>query len=187
MSVLESLLGEGIISNETARAAVNAGEGAWLLDLQIPLPISKSSCIATATYAIRTGTLAINFSNGNSATYPDTSVITVILLCRAESAGSYFNYRLALLITVEFRWPAHVNASRLCPGSAFARACPDQLAFELSKPAEHGEHQASVRRRGVRPCIRQRTEASAALRDGVERVEQIACGSRQPIQPRHHQ
>ena len=47
--------------------------------------------IASATYAIRSGTLTINFSNGNSATYPDTSVITVIQLCRAENPGSFFN------------------------------------------------------------------------------------------------
>jgi len=29
----------------------------------------------------------------------------------------------------------------------------DQLTLELRKPAKHGEHQAIVRRRGVRPCV----------------------------------
>src|SRR5262249_57293297 len=45
----------------------------------------------------------------------------------------------------------------------------------------------AMRRRGVRPGILERLEASAALADFVEHVEQIARRTRQPIEPHDHQ
>jgi len=39
-------------------------------------------------------------------------------------------------------------------------------------------------RGAVRPSIRQRAEARARLRNGLDRVQQVQSGPRQPIKPR---
>jgi hypothetical protein len=61
------------------------------------------------------------------------------------------------------------------------------VPFELGQSGQHGQDQATVRRRGVAPCILQRTKACAALTDGVEQVQQIARRSRQSIEPTDQQ
>ena len=63
----------------------------------------------------------------------------------------------------------------------------DQLALELGKIADNGQHQPTVRRRCIRPCILQRAEACVGLGDGVENVQQIACRSCQSVKPRDHE
>jgi hypothetical protein len=44
-----------------------------------------------------------------------------------------------------------------------------------------------VRRRGVRPGVLERAETGAGLLDGIEDVEQVACGARQAVQARDNE
>jgi hypothetical protein len=44
-----------------------------------------------------------------------------------------------------------------------------------------------VRRRRVGPCVAERTETGFPAGDRRERVQQVAGGSRQPVEPCHHQ
>src|ERR1700680_3563939 len=81
----------------------------------------------------------------------------------------------------------HRDAVRRGAGAAFAGAGADQLALELGKPAKHGQDQAPVRRGGVGPCVAKGTEARAALRDGGQRVKQVARRSREAVKPRDQQ
>src|SRR5258705_5218294 len=86
----------------------------------------------------------------------------------------------------QFARPAHVHTR--CPSSHFALAGagPDQLFFELSEPAEDGEHQPAMSRCRVRPYISQRLEAGATLGDLIQGVEQVTRRSSQPVKPRYH-
>jgi len=70
--------------------------------------------------------------------------------------------------------------------AAIAGASTDQVALELGEPAEHGEHEAAVRCRGVGPSISQGFEPGASLGDPINDVEQIAGQARQPIELRDH-
>jgi hypothetical protein len=58
---------------------------------------------------------------------------------------------IASLMGREGRLPAEPNAVRHGARPAFAGARADQVALELGKAAEHGQHQAAVRCRGVGP------------------------------------
>ena len=87
----------------------------------------------------------------------------------------------------QFRLAAELDAARLGAGAAFAGAGADQIALELRQAAEHGQHKAAVRRRGVGPCVAERTESGLLAGDRRERVEKIAGRARQPVEPRHHQ
>jgi hypothetical protein len=95
--------------------------------------------------------------------------------------------RLFLLMLGEFGRSPHVNAPRLGAFAAFARAGADELTLELGKPAKHSEHQPPVRGRRVRPCVAKRTEARALLGDLRQRVQEVACRTRETIKARHKQ
>ena len=43
-----------------------------------------------------------------------------------------------------------------------------------------------MRRGGVGPCVAKRAEAGLPAGDRRERIQQVAGGSRQPVEPRHH-
>ena len=58
---------------------------------------------------------------------------------RRRAVGESFQ-RLALLVRGELRRAAHMDAARLGAFAAFAGPGADQLALELGKPAEHGQH-----------------------------------------------
>ena len=58
--------------------------------------------------------------------------------------------------------------------------------FEFRQPTSHRQHQTPVRRGRVRPCIAERAETGFPAGDRRERVQQVAGGSRQPVEPRHH-
>jgi len=62
-----------------------------------------------------------------------------------------------------------------------------KLALELGKPAKHGEHQATVRRRGVRPCVAKRSESGSGLRYRIETVQEVARRAREAVKARHKQ
>src|SRR5262249_30855126 len=83
--------------------------------------------------------------------------------------------------------PTETKAAPLGALAALTGASADQFTFELGKAAEDSEHQPAVRGRGVGPAVLQRLEAGAALADLGEHVEQVARGSRQPIEPRDDQ
>jgi hypothetical protein len=90
MNPLALLADAGII----VATAENDGTASSWYDFPIPLPIHKSSCIASATWALRTAELTINFHSGAQVAYPNIDVPTVIGLCKAESPGSWYNSTL---------------------------------------------------------------------------------------------
>jgi KTSC domain len=69
------------------------GIGSWL-DIDIPLPIKRSSCIASATYNIGTGELKLSFVRGETVTYPNFDIITVISFVQADSPGHFYNSQI---------------------------------------------------------------------------------------------
>ena len=72
-------------------------------------------------------------------------------------------------------WPTtHNDAPSLRPLPSLPGARPDQLTLKLSQTAQDGQHEPSVRCRGIRPGIPQRPEARTLLGYGVEQVQQIA-------------
>src|SRR5208337_2280582 len=91
------------------------------------------------------------------------------------------------LVRCEFRRSPHVNASRLRALAAFAGASADQLALELGKPAQDGEHKPPVRSRRVRPCVAKGTKARALLGDLRQRVGKVARRTRETIKARDNQ
>src|ERR1700716_3823083 len=82
--------------------------------------------------------------------------------------------------------PAETHALGLRSGSAVAGSGKDQLALELRKAAEHGEHQSAVGSRGVGPDIRQRLEPGASLADHIEDVQQVARTSGKAVEACHN-
>jgi hypothetical protein len=68
-----------------------------------------------------------------------------------------------------------------------AGSCPDKFPFELSKPAQYGQHETAVRGRGVSPSISKRFEACPLFGDRAQQVEEIAGRPRQTIEPRNNQ
>src|SRR3954454_2859289 len=58
-----------------------------------------------------------------------------------------------LLVVVELRWPAHVLASGLGPGSAVAGALADQMPLELSQATQDCQDEPAVRCGRVGPGI----------------------------------
>src|ERR1700722_9836508 len=63
------------------------------------------------------------------------------------------------LMVGQFRFPTEYYPPLLCPCSSLAGPRPDQLALKLGETAQNGQHQATVRRRGVSPGISQRFES----------------------------
>jgi hypothetical protein len=93
--------------------------------------------------------------------------------------------RLALLVIGEFERSAHFLPARRGARPAFACARPDQIALELGQPAQDGQHQAPVRCGGVGPGVAKGFETGFLAGDRRERVQQVAGGSRQPVEPGH--
>src|SRR3954454_19321150 len=84
----------------------------------------------------------------------------------------------ALLVWGELRLAAELHASRLCTGASFTGARADKFALELCEAAEHGEHEAAVRGRGISPRVAERAKAGLPVGDSGKGVEQIAGRSR---------
>src|SRR5262249_9384409 len=78
---------------------------------------------------------------------------------------------------------AEANTARLGALAAVIGTSSDQRAFELGETSKHREPQAPVWRRGVGPGILERAEASTALANLIEDVEQVARRTRQAIEP----
>jgi hypothetical protein len=59
---------------------------------------------------------------------------------------------LPTLVCGQLLWSPEAHAARSGALAAFAGPGADQRQLELSETAQHGQHQAAVRRRGVGPC-----------------------------------
>jgi hypothetical protein len=73
-----------------ADAAEAATTAFRMSSLIIPLPIRRSSCIASASYDPTNGLLSVTFVNGGEATHR-AGILICIKFIRAESAGSFYN------------------------------------------------------------------------------------------------
>ena len=56
------------------------------------------------------------------------------------------------------------------------------MPLELGKATKHRHHQLAVRSTGVGPTITQRPEASSALRNSGQAIQQITSGAGQPVE-----
>jgi hypothetical protein len=63
----------------------------------------------------------------------------------------------------------------------------DQLALELGEAAQHGEHQAAVRRGAVGPGVTERPEAGLAVGHRGKGIKEIPRRSCQAVEPGHNQ
>jgi hypothetical protein len=75
-------------------AAAEASSGGFLdnlFDMSLPLPLKKSTCVASARYTISSGELEITFTGGNTSTYEDISIVTILHWLVSESVGEYYN------------------------------------------------------------------------------------------------
>src|SRR5262245_619304 len=79
-----------------------------------------------------------------------------------------------LLVRRESTRPSESHAAVLGALAAFTGASPDQLALELSQPAQYCQHQSAVRRCGVCPCVPETAEVCVALADSGQYIEQVA-------------
>ena len=70
-------------------AAPEQGGGKWW-DITIPLPLKKSSAIASATYGLATGELNLSFQNGGAAAHK-ADIPTIIRFIGADSPGGFYN------------------------------------------------------------------------------------------------
>jgi hypothetical protein len=82
--------------------------------------------------------------------------------------------RLAYLVIGEFEFRPHFHAPAPWRVPAFAGPGAYQLALELCQPAQHGQHQASVRGRGIGPCVAKGLKSGFLRGDCCNRVEEIA-------------
>ena len=92
------------------------------------------------------------------------------------------------LIAARFWWSVSLNGRPIsCPG-ATARARPSPVrgsnCARTLQAAKHSQHGAAVRCRGVGPC-RKRSETSLLPGDRRERVQEVAGGSRQSVEPHY--
>ena len=85
------------------------------------------------------------------------------------------------LMVGQFRFPTEYYPPLLCPCSPLAGPRPDQLALKLGETAQNGQHQATVRRRGISPGIPERFEAGASFGGRPQQIE----GSTSRVFPRN--
>jgi hypothetical protein len=95
--------------------------------------------------------------------------------------------RLSTLMASQLRSTPHDDATSYCTLTPLPGAAPDQVALKLSQAAQDGQHEASVRGRGVSPGIPQRFEPSALVSNSAEDIQEIPRRSSQPIKACHHQ
>jgi len=88
-----------------------------------------------------------------------------------------------LLVPGQLRRATEPDAGLAGAANADSGARLDEAALELGEAAQHRDHQASVRLRGVGPVIGQRLERRATLTDLVQHIEQIARRASEPIKP----
>lgn len=74
------------LTGTTAQNAEAASAGSF----PIPLPLKKSSCVASATYSPFDGILQITFGDGTQANFT-TDLLTILKWFDASSVGAFFN------------------------------------------------------------------------------------------------
>jgi hypothetical protein len=78
------------------------------------------------------------------------------------------------LVVRQFRLAAHYYPTSFGALSAFAAATADQFSLELGEAAaQDGQHQATMRRRGVGPGVPQRFETGALVGNGAKQIKQV--------------
>jgi hypothetical protein len=82
--------------------------------------------------------------------------------------------RLAYLVGGEFRLAPHLHAPRLGAFPALARAGADQVALEFRQPPEDRQHKASMRGRGVGPCVAEGPESGSPASNRRKRIQEVA-------------
>jgi hypothetical protein len=82
------------------------------------------------------------------------------------------------LMACELRLPTKNHSPCFRTLAALAGPCPDQFALELGETSQNGQHQTTIRRRGVSPSIAKRFEARPFLSDRPRKIKEIPCGSR---------
>jgi len=84
---------------------------------------------------------------------PDRGRVNVVAAryIRLRLARSEPLERFLALMGRELRWTAETHATSLCARPALACARANKLALKFRKPAEHRQHQSTVRRRRIRP------------------------------------
>lgn len=80
---------------------------------------------------------------------------------------------------------AKVLAARFDSGAPFARLRADQLPLELRRPAKDGQHQPRMCGRRVRLYVAAGWKTHLPLGDRGQLVQQTACRTCQPVEPRH--
>ena len=80
---------------------------------------------------------------------------------------------LLTLMGCQLPRPTKPHTPFLCPLTALSRPRADQVALELSQSTQDGQHQPTMRTRGVGPCILETFEAGALLGHRVDDVEQV--------------
>jgi len=83
-------------------------------------------------------------------------------------------HRLLALMCCQLGWTTEFNATGLGTPTALACSCADKFPLELSQTAEHRDHQLAMWRGAIGPCVLEGTEASPALSQLVEHVEEVA-------------
>jgi hypothetical protein len=95
--------------------------------------------------------------------------------------------RLPLLVFGQFRFAAELDAAFLGAFPSFAGAVRIKSLSNSPSPPRTVSIQAAVCRGGGSPCVAERAETGLLAGDRRKGVQQVAGGSRQPVEPCHHQ
>jgi len=87
---------------------------------------------------------------------------------------------LSPLMASQLRLAAEDHSPRLRPLAALPGSRPDQFPFKLGEAAQNGQHQTTMRRRGVSPSVSERFEACPFFPHSPQQVQEIACGPCRP-------
>ena len=104
-------------------------------------------------------------------------------LCLTSSKASE---GLLPLMMGQLAGTAKFHPSRLSALATLAGVGADQFTLELCEPAEDRQHEASVRRGGISPCIFQRAKPGPTLGNVIQHVEKITSRSRKPVKTRNN-
>jgi hypothetical protein len=82
-------------------------------------------------------------------------------------------------------FPPHFDPRTFGSFTSFRRPGLDQLSFEFSKTAQHGKHQPSGWRCGIRPRVCQGFEEATTVSNMLHDGQQVDCRPPKPVQPCH--
>src|ERR1700761_2575924 len=88
-----------------------------------------------------------------------------------------------LLVRRQLEFRPELPASSFSSRASLAGPGAYEFPLEFGKTGKHGQHQSTVRSRGVGPCVSERAEACFLLRNQRQRIEQIAGAAGQTVKP----